>query len=191
VCSPTLPFHLLLQYACLYLLAYRIVRKIGFNNIASSAGNTTSRGLLKAVQSTCPVLFGTPKKLPLLATLPQSRRRKRSTPPSTPQNATEQHFNSIQDNDEGLPGFSPIPAWKKPRFTATRSIASSPATTTSTMTDQVRTTSSNTIDITSDAPEPDNTQESIPAGDESSTSRESPLKSSCISRPSRKALGCS
>ena len=64
MCSPT-PFHLLLQYTCLYLLAYRMIRKIGFNSIANSAGNTTSRGLLKAVQSTRPVLFGTPKKLHL------------------------------------------------------------------------------------------------------------------------------
>jgi hypothetical protein len=190
VCSPTLPFHLLLQYTCLYLLAYGMVRKIGFNSIASGVGNTTSRGLLKAVQSTRPVLFGTPKKLPPLATPPQSRRQKRNTPPSTPQNATED-FNSIEDDDEGLPNFSPIPAYKKPRFIAGRSIASSLATTTSTITDQLRTVSSNTIDITSDAPEPNDTQESIPAGDESSASKESPLKSSRISRRSRKALGCS
>jgi hypothetical protein len=167
-----------------------MVRKIGFNSIASGAGNTTSRGLLKAVQSTRPVLFGTPKKLPPLATPPQSRRRRHSTPLSTPQNATED-FNSVQDDDEGLPDFSPTPAYKKPRLTVSKSIAGSPATTTSTMTDQVHTTSSNTIDVTSDAPEPDDTQESIPAGDESSASRGGPLKSSRISRRSAKVLGCS
>lgn len=160
-----------------------MVQKMGFNRTENSAGSRISRSPLQAAQTSRPVLFGTPKRLPPSTPPSSSRKLKRSTPPI----AQEDAASDLEDNGEAQPSPSLVPAPKKPRL-----LKSSPSNTsraTAVLSTLQRLSSVDTTDITSDALETEYLQDDSYIRGGSSFSKGSPSRAGRISRPSKKVLG--